>query len=387
MRIALRPSGGRGDYELAGSYNGLHASNLLEKDFFYQVTPSLIVEGKAKAHRLSGKPRIRPIDNGLHPYVIIYSILLLPPPRRELVKTTTEDLTTLLSQEYILAGIDVDLVENDLTKVIFAPTNVWAKNQAGILKVDFAERMAIISSLWSAAILNHSPLSSLLLKHQASIISSDHSAIKESATAIQKWFSTNNDVIPLIFKQFNLSDGSGYTYTGITGNTIGFETEENDSTPDASLKERIRKWRKQADRGPGAREFSVDVREAYDYRCLFSGERFPKLHVLDSAGVDGAHILPWATYQLNSVDNGICLCKQCHWGFDNGLFRLDFDSQFNSYLLSIPENIEKIASKEKFDIEFFKRNTGIIDKTRLPVNQRLWPSPKYISELNSKIEI
>ncbi len=33
MRIALRPSGGRGDYELAGSDNGLHASELLEKNF------------------------------------------------------------------------------------------------------------------------------------------------------------------------------------------------------------------------------------------------------------------------------------------------------------------------------------------------------------------
>jgi hypothetical protein len=147
MRIALRPSGGRGDYELAGSDNGVYASDLLEKQFYYQITPSLIIAGKAKAHRLSGKPRIRPEENGIHPYVVIYSVLLLPPPRRELIKTATSTLITLSHKEYILYGIDVDLIETDATKVIFAPTNIWAKSQGGILKVDFTERMAVISML------------------------------------------------------------------------------------------------------------------------------------------------------------------------------------------------------------------------------------------------
>lgn len=60
MRIALRPSGGRGDYELAGSFDTVHASDLLEKRFFFQLTPALTIDGRATAHRLSGKPRIRP---------------------------------------------------------------------------------------------------------------------------------------------------------------------------------------------------------------------------------------------------------------------------------------------------------------------------------------
>lgn len=101
--------------------------------------------------------------------------------------------------------------------------------------------------------------------------------------------------------------------------------------------------------------------------------------------MDGAHILPWSAYQLNSVVNGICLCKQCHWGFDNGLLRLDFDSHSNSYLLSIPKNIADIAIKQKVDIEPFAKNTGTINESRLPKNHGLWPSPKYIHELNSKL--
>lgn len=305
MRIALRPSGGRGDYELAGSYNGLHASDLLEKDFFYQVTPSLVLQGKAKAHRLNGKPRIRPENDGQHPYVLMYSILLLPPPRRELIKTTSTDFIALANQSYIIAGIDVDVVGSDTAKVVFAPTNIWTKNQVGVLKIDFAERMSIISSLWFAATFYKSELSTLLLKHQAAVTSSDHLATHRVAKEIYKRFKADFNIIPLILQEFNLKPENDYA--GVSANTTGYETEENYSSPNESKHELLKKWRKQADRGLGAREFSLAVREAYDYRCLFSGERFPKLEMLDSAGVDGAHILPWSTYQLNAVTMD-CVC-------------------------------------------------------------------------------
>ncbi len=384
MRIALRPSGGRGDYELAGSDNGIYASELLDKQFYYQITPGLTIDGKSKVHRLSGKPRIRPEKDGLHPYMVMYSILLLPPPRRELIKTAKSALIELSSKEYILYGIDVDLIENDLTKVVFAPTNMWAKNQCGILKVDFAERMAVIATLWDAAGQTKSELGMLVQKHQSAIIASDHLTIRDTAKEIQKLIRVETDVLPSILNEFKLPDYLSADYTGITDSTAGSESEDSNISPNDSLRERIRKWRKQADRGPGARKFSMAVREAYDYRCFFSGERFPKLALFDSAGVDGAHILPWSTHGLNSVENGICLCKQCHWGFDNGLLRLDFDRQSNSYSLSIPSHVKDMAIKENFDLDYFQRNTGVLDKSRLPVDSDLWPSPKHIREFNSK---
>jgi hypothetical protein len=389
MRIALRPSGGRGDYELAGSDNGVPASQLLEKQFYYQITPNLEINGKAKAHRLDGKPRIRPQkeENGEHPYVVIYSILLLPSPRRELIKTATSALTGLAQKKYILYGIDVDLIEADTTRVIFAPTNIWAKSQGGVLKVDFTERMAVVSMLWATAKQSKSELAHLIQQHQAATIRSDHLSIKKTAERIQKTFGIDTDVLPLILHEFKLPAYLGTDYTGITDETAGYESEDSAVSSQDSLRERIRKWRRQADRGPGARKFSMAVREAYDYRCLFSGERFPKLEIFDSAGVDGAHILPWSTHELNSVRNGICLCKQCHWGFDNGLLRLDFDSESNSYSVSIPKYVEDIAIKENFDLASFQRSTGIIDASRLPVDRQQWPSPKYIQEFNSNFRL
>lgn len=385
MRIALRPSGGRGDYELAGSYNNLHASDLLEKRFFFQITPSLTIDGRAVAHRLSGKPRIRPEDGGRHAYVVISSSLLLPPPRRELLKTP-DSLPQLCSNTYTIAGIDVAVLEDDPKKVVFAPKSIWARSRGGILQVDYNERMAIVTTLWNAAETIKSEISKLILEHKTSVASGDHNRIEKSASAIQAYYRTEGDVMPLLLHDFGLPDATSPAFTGISPVTADFASEEDNSSPDISRRERVTKWRKQVDRGPGAREFSVQVRKAYDYRCVFSGERFPKFSVLDSAGVDGAHILPWSTHQLNSISNGLCLCKMCHWAFDNGLLKLDFDDKSHDYLLSIPKHFQATAVLAKFDLPHFQKLSGRIDPARLPENRRYWPSPDYLQELNADIE-
>ena len=383
MRIALRPSGGRGDYELAGSFGGLHASDLLDKNFSFQLTPNLVIDGKAAAHRLAGKPRIRPNEDGYHAYVIVAAILLLPTPRRELIKTP-EGAPFLKSGDYTVAGIDVDVVSNNSAAVTFAPTAIWGRSQGGLLKIDFAERMSVITTLWSAASSQTSPIAALVRALHMAVFSSEHRRIANAAKAIRNYYSIEGDLLPELLAELGLPDATDPVYTGLSTTTDGYdETEDDTSTSAEALKERVRRWRRQADRGPGARDFSNKVRLAYDHRCLFSGERFPRLEGLDSAGVDGAHILPWSTHQLNSVSNGICLCKQCHWGFDNGLLKLDFDVAASAYVLSIPNGIEAIAKLAKFDLHHFLKHSGEIPSARLPQNKSLWPSASYLRELNA----
>lgn len=384
MRIALRPSGGRGDYELAGSYNQLHASDLLGKRFFFQITPVLVIDGRAYAKRLSGKPRIRPEEGGKHAYVLIASILLLPPPRRELIKTSM-DFPELRANAYTMSGIDVDVLEDTPTRVTFAPKSIWARSRGGFLKVDYVDRIAIISALWSVAGSHRSPLSKMMKTHRASIEEGNHARIVESAITIQKHYQTDTDILPSIWRDFGLPYSTELAYTGISTSTEDPDIEDDSTSPEESQRDRVRKWRKQVDRGPGAREFSIRVREAYKYRCLFSGERFPKFLFLDSAGVDGAHILPWSTHQLNSVTNGLCLCKLCHWAFDNGLLRLDYDTQSSNYIVSIPSNIEQAAIPAGFDLSHFQRYSGRIDPSRLPANRKLWPSAAHIRHLNARL--
>ena len=383
MRIALRPSGGRGDFELAGSYNGLHASDLLEKRQLFQISPVLLIDGKAKAHRLAGKPRIRPelSEGGRHAYVFLSALLLLPSSRREL-SVTPDTPTQLRAGEYTVAGIDVDVVSNDADRVTFAPTAVWARSRGGLLKIDFVERMAVVTALWNIAAVSSGPIASLMSDHKLSAGYDSHDRVIRAASAIQKHFGTNEDVMPALLRAFGLAGPSSLALTAVSEQIADFESEDNDTLPAESQRERVRKWRRQADRGPGARDFSVQVRQAYDFRCLFSGERFPKLSLFDSAGVDGAHILPWSVHQLNSVANGICLCKQCHWAFDNGLLHLDFDTDAKVYLLSIPKRVEIASKNSGFDLDHFQSKTGKIDAARLPANPKFWPSPAYLQELN-----
>ena len=53
-------------------------------------------------------------------------------------------------------------------------------------------------------------------------------------------------------------------------------------------------------RGASGTKFSADVRKAYNDTCLFTGMKLPKIPATASSGVDAAHILPWAEYDLNT---------------------------------------------------------------------------------------
>jgi putative restriction endonuclease len=69
--------------------------------------------------------------------------------------------------------------------------------------------------------------------------------------------------------------------------------------------------------------FRKIVVSTYDYRCALCG-----LKILNSLGeniVDGAHIKPFYLFRDDRIDNGISLCKNHHWAFDNFWFTLNDD--------------------------------------------------------------
>jgi putative restriction endonuclease len=55
----------------------------------------------------------------------------------------------------------------------------------------------------------------------------------------------------------------------------------------------------------------------YDHRCALCGIRMrtPEGHT----AVEAAHIVPWSESQDDLPTNGLCLCRLCHWSFDEGL--------------------------------------------------------------------
>jgi hypothetical protein len=115
---------------------------------------------------------------------------------------------------------------------------------------------------------------------------------------------------------------------------------------------------------------------------LFSGQRLPRTEATSTPGVDAAHILPWSRFDLDATMNGLCLNKQCHWAFDEGLFRLSFDAAQSAYVVSIPDPVRLAAQSANFDIESFDAIAGVIPTNRLPENPALWPSRQYLDQLN-----
>ena len=344
MRIALRTGGGRGVYELAGRQGDLTNSNLFDHEIYYELTPGIIIPGRAVAALRQGKPRIA-LDVGTrskttHFYRLLSAVLLLPKPKREFKTTHGDQL--LKFESYSMTAIKVDVAGLTTTSVTLRPTDLLLQNADHLqAEVDFTKRMARIIRLWDAASNQDSPLAELVRRLAEAVKTEDpdYMAIERCAQEISDALHTTGDALPIAEEQLGLGADAHEVSpaalpTEVTHKKFGLE---DDISPQEALIQRVKQWRQQAERGASGRKFSREVSTAYDYRCLFSGQRLPRLTMTDSPGVDSAHILPWSTHDLDSVRNGLCLNKQCHWAFDQGILRLAFDSTNNTYVVSLPQ--------------------------------------------------
>lgn len=119
------------------------------------------------------------------------------------------------------------------------------------------------------------------------------------------------------------------------------------------------------ERGREAR-FRLSVVPAYNYTCALTGYRL----VTVGAGsiVDAAHIHQFSDSRNNHPCNGIALCKNAHWMFDQGLWSLD-------------DNYKVIIARSKFHESGNSpiSLTGLEGKQiHLPNDQSYWPDKKYI---------
>lgn len=69
--------------------------------------------------------------------------------------------------------------------------------------------------------------------------------------------------------------------------------------------------------------FRTIVVRAYDYRCAIC-----VIRIFNREGrtvVEAAHIQPWAISHDDAPDNGLSLCRLCHWSFDAGVLAVAED--------------------------------------------------------------
>ena len=247
--------------------------------------------------------------------------------------------------------------------------------------------MSRVASLWEAASEVVSKHSSLLSEHRDAVLSRDpnYKRIEQLSELIATSLGTDSDPLALLESEYGIEEPRELNRPEGRTQPVP-ETDQRDNnplSPEQATLETVARWRRVPIRGPAAIRFRKDVRQAYGHRCLFSGLRLPKLELVTSSpGVDAAHILPWASHGINSITNGICLNKLCHWAFDTGVLQLTFDPEHETYAVEIPDRVRAEALLQNFDLSYFETIEGVIDHSRLPLDRSNWPNPEHITRLN-----
>lgn len=113
--------------------------------------------------------------------------------------------------------------------------------------------------------------------------------------------------------------------------------------------------------------FRLRVVAAYSYRCALTRYRLTTLS--GATIVDAAHIHQFSDSRNNDLRNGLALCKNAHWLFDNGLWTIGDDYKVIVAHTHFAENGSEQLLLGKYHGQ----------KIHLPNDGDSWPSPLHLS--------
>jgi putative restriction endonuclease len=111
--------------------------------------------------------------------------------------------------------------------------------------------------------------------------------------------------------------------------------------------------------------FRTAILHLYDYRCAFC--RLKVIRKLTQNIIDGAHIKPFAKSRISIISNGIALCKNHHWAFDQHWFTIN-----DEYKIIIASNLEEDSPNAK-PMRDFQGET-----IYLPSSEQYFPSLEFL---------
>ena len=382
MHVGFRTSGGRGEYELVGQHDGMHASEMAgwglvwvipglgRRDTGLWVDPAMSGKPRlrVRAGRASGQPQI-----GRQ----LAALLLFPNP----VRTPSSGLPTgrpiLRIDGYGIHKIGfsaVTTLDGGAQEIHIRPAYVEVRNSSESAIIGFERRWTRIQAIYQEALQQealHGPLAEAVTAHRMSLTgaSVDGRTIQASQGAYAAGAFLNPD---------------GADVLEVVEKLIGIEPEASPEVPAPGeiapddIEGRLwsaSEFRLARARGPAARAFSHQVRTVYRHICAFCGLCLPG-HPSVLSGVDAAHILAWSEYDLDVVANGICLCKNHHWAFDQAVLSLKFHD--HQYVVEATHRIELYNQPTQAEI---RKVLGIIPGSRLPADPVNRPSPRYLARL------
>ena len=390
MRIALRTSGGRGEYEVAGSHESIRVHDVFDRQIVLELLPGFRFPTNNYVRHTQGKPRIRLLDpySDSHVYLILAAILLLPKPKREIGATPGGKLQ-IYKDNFSVMSIPFDVVELTTTEIVVSPTQMVLSNSTfDSVRLDLIERLRIVMACWEAASKQSSALANAITQHKNAFNSQNVKAVISATESIRLATIEPDDPLRHITKDLNLPNLDELMWLGVhateTDEALALGEENLEELKEAA-RNRMKVWRQVAMRGAAGAKFSLQVREAYDHTCMFTGMRLPKTPMTGSSGVDAAHILPWAEYDLNSVSNGLCLSKLCHWAFDAGILQLTFDDPSSKYQLQLSTAALSAESDGLLKLNGLKDIQGVVSTSLLPKDSANWPKPSFLKVYNEAL--
>lgn len=387
MRIALRTSGGRGEYEVAGTHESIRVQDVFDRQIVLELLPGFRCPTNNYVRHTQGKPRIRLLDphSNSHVYLILAAILLLPKPKREIGATPGGKLQ-IYKDNFSVMSIPFDVVELSTTQIVISPTQMILSNSTfDPVRLDVIERLRIVMACWEASSKLSSALARAVIQHKNAFNNRNIKAIISAAESIRLATIEPDDPLRHITKDLNLPNLDELMWLGVhateTDEALALGEENLEELKEAA-RNRMKVWRQVAMRGAAGAKFSLQVREAYNHTCMFTGMRLPKTPMTGSSGVDAAHILPWAEYDLNSVSNGLCLSKLCHWAFDAGILQLVFDGSSSKYQIQLSEAALSAESVGLLKLNGLRDIQGVVSASLLPKDSASWPKPLFLKVYN-----
>lgn len=377
MQIRLRPSGGRGEYELAGSHGSVRGADLygLELELDFGLDLRIPLYAMADIH--DGKPRIRLDDphTSSHAAKVIAALLLMPQPIRE-IRLTGGTAASIDFKRCAFSSIVVDVVNKSATTAVLRPRTIVVINGSGAsTTIDVLNRFEFVKRAWEGLPGVSTQMLEVIATHQAAAYANPFS--HKSLITIAGSVLAVSGAAVLLAPNIVLPAGEADVIMAPP------PLVEDDPSSPIDVNRELRKrlaWR--AERGPDGRRFKKDVNGAYRYKCAFTGESLPPLGRGFLPGVDAAHIYPWSRQGSNDVTNGISLSKQMHWAFDEGILRLKYAPMTSALVVDMSTEIAGLAHAIGFDLGAYLAVCGPIPASNLPVDPNLWPSRKSLEMYN-----
>ena len=381
---------GRGEFEWCDvGENDPTKEELVQRRIVLGLPNSVSIDTTCLFGHQGGKWRVRTVDKAreIYPNWQIGSALMMPRQTRK-EQHWGDGIPILRTSQYCIIHLNFGTITLEPnSRAMCQVLTAEIANQYQQDTIDVSVRFAQVQTVWAARAQFDEPLAGLIAQHENMVrsgaaLGSDAHKLVDQLQAAAALHATDYgipgnapsaDVLPALLRIAQKA-------------TLSPPTAPIDQIPLEEIQIRrreVKQWRQwAASRGAASARFRREVREIYRSTCLVCGLCLPTLGSDSNPGVDAAHILPWAQFDLDHVRNGVCLCKLHHWAFDEGLIEITFNG--TNYVVRIPHEAEdNMLDNPDFSIAFMRSAAGAIPESRLPQDAKMWPSPELLESLRS----